>query len=283
MCDQSVFVPQQTRCHFFSRSAESTARIAAFTYQRFCRSMCLRSRKSEPTQRGNKSACISLYMCVTKQVLKKIRKRVRCVCTSSRATASIDSSASRDRYGCLCWSYRAVDVLFTSFNSKMTVCKKIRVQDVRKLKGNDILHFFCPYTMMMMSRSRTRLLSKKSSIKRGTKRAAKRDGICSSIFSPFARFKTSLLLMILSAILMSENFEFSPFKVGVEGKKQRQKSSSSSSFEAFQNERREKRGAMDSRSVFLSHSVFLVVFFSIPRSYRLCLLRVTINNNSRWI
>jgi hypothetical protein len=133
--------------------------------------------------------------------------------------------------------------------------------------------------MMMMSRSRTRLLSKKSSIKRGTKRAAKRDGICSSIFS-FALFKTSLLLMILSAILMSENFEFSP--VGVEGKKQqRQKSSSSSSFEAFQNERREKRGAMDSRSVFLSHSVFLVVFFSIPRSYRLCLLRVTINNNSR--
>ena len=39
-------------------------------------------------------------------------------------------------------------MLFTSFNSKMTVCKsfpkKIRVQDVRKLKGNDILHFFCP-------------------------------------------------------------------------------------------------------------------------------------------
>jgi len=137
--------------------------------------------------------------------------------------------------------------------------------------------------MMMMSRGRTRLLSKKSSIKRGTKRAAKRDGICSSIFSPFARFKTSLLLMILSAILMSENFEFSPGIVGVEGKKQRQKSSSSSSFEAFQNERREKRGAMDSRrSVFLSHySVFLVVFFfSIPRSYRLCLLRGTINNNN---
>ena len=132
--------------------------------------------------------------------------------------------------------------------------------------------------MMMMSRSRTRLLSKKSSKKRGTKRAAKRDGICSSIFH-FALFKTSLLLMILSAILMSENFEFSP--IGVEGKKQRQKSSSSSSFEAFQNERREKRGTLGSRSVFLSHSVFLVVFFSIPRSYRLCLLRVTINNNSR--
>ena len=133
--------------------------------------------------------------------------------------------------------------------------------------------------MMMMSRSRTRLLSKKSSIKRGTKRAAKRDGICSSIFH-FALFnKTSLLLMILSAILMSENFEFPP--VGVEGKKQRQKSSSSSSFEAFQNERREKRGTLGSRSVFLSHSVFLVFFFSIPRSYRLCLLRVTINNNSR--
>ena len=122
--------------------------------------------------------------------------------------------------------------------------------------------------MMMMSRSRTRLLSKKSSIKRGTKRAAKRDGICSSIFS-FALFKTSLLLMILSAILMSENFEFSP--VGVEGKKQqRQKSSSSSSFEAFQNERREKRGAMDSRSVFLSHSVFLVVFFSRSRVRIVC-------------
>lgn len=150
----------------------------------------------------------------------------------------------------------------------------------RKLKGNDILHFFCPYTMMMMSRSRTRLLSKKSSKKRGTRRAAKRDGICSSIFH-FALFKTSLLLMILSAILMSENFEFSP--VGVEGKKQRQKSSSSSSFEAFQNERREKRGTLGSRSIFLSHSVFLVFFFSIPRSYRLCLLRVTINNNSRWI
>ena len=122
--------------------------------------------------------------------------------------------------------------------------------------------------MMMMSRSRTRLLSKKSSIKRGTKRAAKRDGICSSIFH-FALFKTSLLLMILSAILMSENFEFSP--VGVEGKKQqRQKSSSSSSFEAFQNERREKRGAMDSRSVFLSHSVFLVVFFSRSRVRIVC-------------
>ena len=132
--------------------------------------------------------------------------------------------------------------------------------------------------MMMMSRSRTRLLSKKSSKKRGTKRAAKHNSICSSIFH-FALFKTSLLLMILSAILMSGNFEFSP--VGVEGKKQRQKSSSSSSFEAFQNERREKRGTLGSRSVFLSHSVFLVFFFSIPRSYRLCLLRVTINNNSR--
>ena len=161
----------------------------------------------------------------------------------------------------------------------MTVCKKIRVQDVRKLKGNDILHFFCPYTMMMMSRSRTRLLSKKSSIKRGTKRAGKRDGICSSIFH-FALFKTSLLLMILSAIMMSD-FEF--FPIGVEGKKQHQKSSSSSSFEAFQNERREKRGTIGSHSIFLSHSVFLVFFFSIPRSYRLCLLRVTINNNSRWI
>jgi hypothetical protein len=123
--------------------------------------------------------------------------------------------------------------------------------------------------MMMMSRSRTRLLSKKSSIKRGTKRAAKHNSICSSIFH-FALFnKTSLLLMILSAILMSENFEFSPF--GVEGKKQqRQKSSSSSSFEAFQNERREKRGAMDSRSVFLSHSVFLVVFFSRSRVRIVC-------------
>ena len=91
----------------------------------------------------------------------------------------------------------------------MTVCKKIRVQDVRKLKGNDILHFFCPYTMMMMSRSRTRLLSKKSSIKRGTKRAGKRDGICSSIFH-FALFKPSLLLMILSAIMMSDFEFFSP-------------------------------------------------------------------------
>ena len=131
--------------------------------------------------------------------------------------------------------------------------------------------------MMMMSRSRTRLLSKKSSIKRGTKRAAKRDGICSSIFH-FALFnKTSLLLMILSAILMSENFEF--FPIGVEGKKQHQKSSSSSSFEAFQNERREKRGTIGSHSIFLSHSVFLVFFFSIPRSYRLCLLCVTINNS----
>ena len=156
----------------------------------------------------------------------------------------------------------------------MTVCKKIRVQDVRKLKGNDILHFFCPYTMMMMSRSRTRLLSKKSSIKRGTKRAGKRDGICSSIFH-FALFKPSLLLMILSAIMMSD-FEF--FPIGVEGKKQQQKSSSSSSFEAFQDERQEKRGTIGSHSIFLSHSVFLVFFFSIPRSYRLCLLCITINS-----
>ena len=100
-------------------------------YQRFCCSMCLRSRKSEPMQRGNKSACISLYMW-NKTGIKKNQKKSRCVCTSSCATVSIDSSASRDRYGCLCWSYRAVDVLFTSFNSKMTVCKKIRVQDVRK-------------------------------------------------------------------------------------------------------------------------------------------------------
>ena len=131
--------------------------------------------------------------------------------------------------------------------------------------------------MMMMSRSRTRLLSKKSSKKRGTKRAAKHNAVRSSFFS-FVLFKTSLLLMILSAILMSENFEFSP--VGVEGKKQqRQKSSSSSSFEAFQNERREKRGTIGSHSIFLSHSVFLVFFFSIPRSYRLCLLCVTINNS----
>ena len=61
---------------------------------------------------------------------------------------------------------------------------------------------------------------------------------------------------------MSENFEFSP--VGVEGKKQRQKSSSSSSFEAFQNERREKRGTLGSRSVFLSHSVFLVCLLLDP-------------------
>ena len=121
---------------------------------------------------------------------------------------------------------------------------------------------------MMMSRSRTQLLSKKSSKKRGTKRAAKHNAVRSSFFS-FVLFKTSLLLMILSAILMSENFEFSP--VGVEGKKQqRQKSSSSSTFEAFQNERREKRGAMDSRSVFLSHSVFLVVFFSRSRVRIVC-------------
>ena len=150
----------------------------------------------------------------------------------------------------------------------------------RKERGTTFFTFSAPYMMMMMSRSRTRLLSKKSSKKRGTKRAAKRNSICSSFFS-FVLFKTSLLLMILSAIMMSE-FDF--FPIGVEGKKQRQKSSSSSSFfEAFQNERREKRGTIGSRSVFLSHSVFLVVFFSIPRSYRLCLLRVTINNNSRWI
>ena len=130
--------------------------------------------------------------------------------------------------------------------------------------------------MLMMSRSRTRLLSKKSSKKRGTKRAAKHNAVRSSFFS-FVLFKTSLLLMILSAILMSENFEF--FPVGVEGKKQHQKSSSSSSFEAFQNERREKRGTIGSHGIFLSHSVFLVFFFSIPRSYRLCLLCVTINNS----
>ena len=130
--------------------------------------------------------------------------------------------------------------------------------------------------MMMMSRSRTRLLSKKSSKKRGTKRAAKHNAVRSSFFS-FVLFKMSLLLMILSAILMSENFEFSP--IGVEGKKQHQKSSSSSSFEAFQNERREKRGTIGSHGIFLSHSVFLVFFFSIPRSYRLCLLCVTINNS----
>ena len=130
--------------------------------------------------------------------------------------------------------------------------------------------------MMMMSRSRTRLLSKKSSKKRGTKRAAKHNAVRSSFFS-FVLFKMSLLLMILSAILMSENFEF--FPVGVEGEKQHQKSSSSSSFEAFQNERREKRGTIGSHGIFLSHSVFLVFFFSIPRSYRLCLLCVTINNS----
>ena len=129
---------------------------------------------------------------------------------------------------------------------------------------------------MMMSRSRTRLLSKKSSKKRGTKRAAKHNAVRASFFS-FVLFKMSLLLMILSAILMSENFEF--FPVGVEGKKQHQKSSSSSSFEAFQNERREKRGTIGSHGIFLSHSVFLVFFFSIPRSYRLCLLCVTINNS----
>ena len=91
---------------------------------------------------------ISLHACVTKQKYKKNQKKSRCVCTSSRATVSIDSSASRERYGCLCWSYRAVDVLFTSFNWKWLFVspfpKKIRVQDVRKLKGNDILHFFCP-------------------------------------------------------------------------------------------------------------------------------------------
>ena len=129
--------------------------------------------------------------------------------------------------------------------------------------------------MMMLSRSRTRLLPKKSSIKGGTKRAAKRNSICSSFFS-FVLFKMSLLLMILSAIMMSENFEFSP--IGVEGKKQQQKSSSSSSFEAFQNERREKRGTIGLYSIFISHSVFLVFFFSIPRSYRLCLLCITINS-----
>ena len=130
--------------------------------------------------------------------------------------------------------------------------------------------------MMMMSRSRTRLLSKKSSKKRGTKRAAKHNAVRSSFFY-FVLFQMSLLLMIFSAILMSENFEFSPIRV--EGKKQHQKSSSSSSFEAFQNERREKRGTIGSHSIFLSHSVFLVFFFSIPRSYRLCLLCVTINNS----
>ena len=111
--------------------------------------MCLRSRKSEHMQRGNKSACISLYMHVKQnRGIKKNQKKSRCVCTSSCTTSSIDSSASRDRYGCLCWSYRAVDVLFTSFNWKWLFVspfpKKIRVQDVRKLKGNDILHFFCP-------------------------------------------------------------------------------------------------------------------------------------------
>ena len=120
--------------------------------------------------------------------------------------------------------------------------------------------------MMMMSRSRTRLLSKKSSKKRGTKRAAKHNAVRSSFFS-FVLFKMSLLLMILSAILMSENFEF--FPVGVEGKKQHQKSSSSSSFEAFQNERQEKRGTIGLCSIFLSHSVFLV-FFSRSRVRIVC-------------
>jgi hypothetical protein len=131
---------------------------------------------------------------------------------------------------------------------------------------------------MMMSRTRTRLLLKKSSIKGGTKRAAKRNTAFSSFFF-LALFKMSLLLMISSAIMMSENFKFSP--LGVEGKKQHQKqpsSSSSPSFEAFQNERREKRGTLGLRSIFLSHSVFLVFFFSIPRSYRLCLLCITINS-----
>ena len=120
---------------------------------------------------------------------------------------------------------------------------------------------------MMMSRSRTRLLLKKSSIKGGTKRAAKRSSICSSFFSFVLFNKMSLLLMILSAIMMSENFEFSP--VGVEGKKQHQKSSSSSSFEAFQNERQEKRGTLGLCSIFLSHSVFLV-FFSRSRVRIVC-------------
>ena len=131
----------------------------------------------------------------------------------------------------------------------------------------------------MMSRTRTRLLLKKSSIKGGTKRAAKRNTACSSFFFLALFKKMSLLLMILSAIMMSENFKFSP--TGVEGKKQHQKqpsSSSSPSFEAFQNERREKRGTLGLRSIFLSHSVFLVFFFSIPRSYRLCLLCITINS-----
>ena len=122
--------------------------------------------------------------------------------------------------------------------------------------------------MMMMSRSRTRLLLKKSSIKGGTKRAAKRSSICSSFFSFVLFNKMSLLLMILSAIMMSENFAFSP--VGVEGKKQQhQKSSSSSSFEAFQNERQEKRGTLGLCSIFLSHSVFLV-FFSRSRVRIVC-------------
>ena len=120
---------------------------------------------------------------------------------------------------------------------------------------------------MMMSRSRTRLLLKKSSIKGGTKRAAKRSSICSWFFSFVLFNKMSLLLMILSAIMMSENFEFSP--VGVEGKKQHQKSSSSSSFEAFQNERQEKRGTLGLCSIFLSHSVFLV-FFSRSRVRIVC-------------
>ena len=120
---------------------------------------------------------------------------------------------------------------------------------------------------MMMSRTRTRLLLKESSIKGGTKRAAKRSSICSSFFSFVLFNKMSLLLMILSAIMMSENFAFSP--VGVEGKKQHQKSSSSSSFEAFQNERQEKRGTLGLCSIFLSHSVFLV-FFSRSRVRIVC-------------
>ena len=122
---------------------------------------------------------------------------------------------------------------------------------------------------MMMSRGRTRLLLKKSSKKRGTKRAAKHNSICSSIFH-FALFKTSLLLMILRAILTSENFEFSP--IGVEGKKQQQKSSSSSSFEAFQNERREKRGTLGSRRAFsfLIRSSWLSSSRSRVRIVRVC-------------
>jgi hypothetical protein len=102
-CVIRAFLFRSKRVATSFSAAESTARIAAFMYQRFCRSMCLRSRKSEPTQRGNKSACISLYMHVKQnRSIKKNQKKRRCVCTSSRATASIDSSASRDRYECLC-------------------------------------------------------------------------------------------------------------------------------------------------------------------------------------